>query len=985
MIGGTLETHLYEALEQATLYFGAAGGQSSLTLSDILRAKKTGKWKDMRKNLTSIRKGAGDLPANPIPPQVEHPSNPKGNNLARAIATKASLRVCEEVTLVPRVRPANTVYHQYRTAGVVDMVQGYINARKPIDIGITEEQAIDELFPKGLLSLDVAEYIIPKFHQKPNNTTYSQEAWRAVVSIYEAATREGDETMILHLKTFMINYKGIATTYFYGNGGNLGKLGRLEYAGSNHTKAMALPQPTREELWRAYETMSPVSELPKAFTLTHDPIEWATGGKYDFTHEGKPTSMTLPKINPKADPGVPWNNVLKADTALSDLTIFSRFMGDVALVTEGNMTRDQLDARWGFGRIKELKGKKEPYEETKLDRKIRVIAVPGCLEIGGLWLVQASGAVKNNIMNHPTSRSLYGVTFMRGGLDRLLNLVYQECVSAGFSVMYYADNCFITLRERDQHIMISIDGVAQESSNSAYKLKVGARHWVGKLFGCSWDRNGVPQPNERITLPWIYYLCEILPEWSGNWIGLMENMQLSMHYLASGIPGTFKANDHCMAPAALKVMESLQNNPGARTTAYWLTTNSEGTHSPTRDCSNAFAAGQVIPRVERCAADETGLRFAWEHPIDLLTEGGEVYGIADLDLLGNSAVAIKVGDMKMWAPVLQRKRMYRAIVLRKTTLESIDNPLVRAATQLFIYCTLYVVGGFMPEFDMGIKAIAMSIQQRFLEAGGIEVLRTGLREEAETEAYTTLATLGIEKEQLSSLSGAMAECLTKGLPTIEGVIRILCGDALADNYARLVKETIPEAKWGSLLSDDSVDNESKVPKPGILDPMSPAPMHLAGVKSNPRRITSLHPINIPNAHTETRRGEGIPINANIAGPTRRPAGPNSDEDTEALLDEMAKRLNNRTHSHITATAPNADALTKLNKMTQIGATTAQFIAALSSEYNSTFAKLWTAGKPIFKQLEGMSLIHVVGPNAINDESMHVANMGSRAITGISSL
>ena len=814
----------------AIQYWGGEGG-GTYTTNDIINIKRTkGKqfWNRLKPTLHSVKQGRGIIPSNPKPP-VLRALNLKATGIARLIRNKKYIKFAKEDILVPKVVPAEQIIDRYMDEKLQLVFEEFATARRTTEPDSTEQELLEELLPAGLPDL-WQPYILPKYIQPTNNEQYDGRSWRSIVDYLQFCIKEHNQPLVDNLLHFLQEFKDVAEGYFLGNGSITGAIGRMEYAGSVHHEAMLLPAPSPARFMANLNTYMPIDALPSGFGLDFDPINWLNGTtihyhKKDSTGKEVRMANNGVRINTSSDAGVPYNNDKRGDTCIADVIVFRKMLLDLRDTLEGHRTVSDFYERWGYFALYKDKRKREAYKNDKFNTKIRLIAVPSAaMNLGWLYVVQLMSVKKINILSDQRSGSLFGFSFLRGGMNLYVGYLIAQIEKLGYAYAYYADNCFICFRDSEGRMCyISVDGNAQEASNSVEAARMWMTYIVSKLFNAPIGRDGQIKPTQRVHAEWIAYLCEMGPIQACGGNTLMNSLQFIKEYLGSGFATTTVANFAIMAQGLERVNDALKD-PENREIDVWVS--KDGT--PTDFCKEVFNKARILPKVGGHTFGANSIDAALRHPLKLLgTNTG--YVASPIDTLGWSLVTVEVsnsrGTFTQAVAVLAPERFMPSLVLRKASLDSLAE-IEKVVMEINIYSALYVVGGWLPDYAPAMKAILMGLQSEFIELGGVGQIANAFEEISENDAYNTLHELGMPVEDLNALTMGMAEVLGKGIPTLEAVLRIVAGDAFAEEFVLAVEEGGFEDVT-QLLTDKTASRIQKQKKPKLAAPVLSTPL-LAG-------------------------------------------------------------------------------------------------------------------------------------------------------------
>jgi hypothetical protein len=426
-----------------------------------------------------------------------------------------------------------------------------------------------------------------------------------------------------------------------------------------------------------------------------------------------------------------------------------------------------------------------------------------------------------NILNHPTSRSLYGVVFAKGGMNTFLRKVVREVrLSRSESpnrvhFATYADNLFIWWDHGGETCWASLDGLKMEATARKKDFTWQVRYKLERGFEGRFSDHALK--SSRIGPSAAKYMHDVYPELCVDNPMVVHSTMMKNVGFATGIQGTFQSNQW-----------KLSN------TLYWLIKDPplpdelnhlEGPVTEGKIAEAARLSGIILKCELRSGgtSELPSLEQCKTNPLSL-----ESWGLTlNLDLLGWDAkyLKLKVGDnliWKGWIPLLSYERALKALCFSKAAVRRIFEDLSDAAKlilRLATYNALYVWLWGYEDLSEACRAVCLELM-REMKSISISPLDTAVVQTTTLASLLHSLEINTNEDELGlSLQHQMVDTFLPGLPTIYNVLKVTANEGVAHSFARHVMHDEQLARKadklippGVLISLDDDETGHLVPK-----------------------------------------------------------------------------------------------------------------------------------------------------------------------------
>lgn len=809
-------------LAETAIYTDVTGTQ--YTIADIIRIKQQHKWKGVRESLTRVK--TVGLPRQPRFPDTRFKDT---NNYAEitAYARKLKLNVLKlsNRRLLPKVVPVTK-----------NPLRGAKKTLKAIASTDSTGEMVQTVFPNGMPDLS-AQTVVPRYRQP----AVVIQGWSLMTtSLHQLGQYYVQNHMrqdALFVKDLLNMLLPINEGFVFGTGTRFGQLGRVQ------TGVQA-----RDEMYHkahgkpVYLTYANYTKFREAMNLVWKPRVnhrakirrpsklLRTDGQSGHITDTKGNSLQQFHINGNSDSGFPWvsANLLKRETMFEDMAIAQQMLDQVDDVINGEMTADQFNKNWSWLSIVKLKRKAEVYTIEKYKTRSRNIYPVD--SFANLILASVSAAFsgkKVNATNDTESESLEGFSPMSGGMQALMEAIWQRAQDMKTHLLFYADNLYLyRLTKRRGLVWVSIDAKQMEATHACDVARNLTRYLVERVNkvdpgGSTFEMIGGDYIDSAYANA-AMYISENLVDCC---TAVLETVQIEIPGIPSGIRTTFE-NNHAKTAT---LIHHLRTQPGDLT----LQLLDEETGEPAPLLDTTFKAFGWPYKIEMVSADEDGIRNLSEKPYTTSRVGKEF----KMDMLGFDAVQLKIRTtpkLNITVAVLAQDRLLKSMAFRKSRVTSRFQDLSQAEQYVQDFSTLaalYILGGWRPPYVYGFVATMVTISNQLrLQVKTFEKDRV-INSAAENLREILQDQMQLSSDTSSTLAGKVGEWINGSLPSLADVIAVTNGReaaALVQQYL----DSLPERHYLRGGEDVEQPTLSTQKRKRESDPDSPGPPPTKRAKTN---------------------------------------------------------------------------------------------------------------------------------------------------------
>jgi len=561
---------------------------------------------------------------------------------------------------------------------------------------------------------------------------YSVPLYDTIVSILgnPAASRD----LMAQVTGLYSEFADLTEQYYYGNGSLAGQIGRY-----NAVKAVTMEVRAAAQVPGAIvkheAVLDDIDLLDRRFPLSRIPTK-LVGLPTAILEATQGSGIEMFRVVPTSGAGIVWGDLKRGQVVWQDLQLADILYTNL----ETQPDPQKLLEKWNWARLTKMKPKAEVYKVAEYRTKTRnIFECNSFSQIMAQMILKPTHADTKSFVDDDEVWSMIGWSMYSGGMDKLVKRVQAKPLTFCAA---YSDNIYLTGMVGEDPSFISMDGEKMEATITKGDVYVEA---VRSLMQFEDADDG-----------WLRYVHTLLPMLDVDTVGVIGNQEIPVLGMSSGVQGTGYFNT-CKS---IRYLDTVMRHKTAETQI------------------------NVEDRVFSRAASEIGVKFKVEHHVPLTEFDNTAFRVVVMDVLGHDAAPLHDFGVPMWAPVLNRERLLKAMLYPKQqdTKWSIGK---KNAFELVRLRALYLAGGWAyPGVDTVLRVRCE------------QILRT---RRLAMEALTQDLELSVVEELVGAKNAEIVHQLMNSLakpalPSVYEVISITCGRDAGDTFLEWLRNDPERSK-----------------------------------------------------------------------------------------------------------------------------------------------------------------------------------------------